>query len=157
MYNPYNPSLAINDQRNKLSGGPLSMATPKAIGGSGPTALQKAGASVAGNVTGSALGTAMTPAITGALAATPLAPIAPFLGPAIGSAAGGLVSGSLLGGDKPVAEAPEFNGGELVQQQQQDSSTIPAGSTMQIGPLSNRNQFDQQEYMRRFGGYNYGV
>ena len=148
---------SLDEEQKKKLGGALSMGSfeaPTATVDTTPSAATQAGASIAGQ----GVGAMATPAITAALAATPLAPFAPFIGPALG----GMVTGALSGGGGgPQATAPKFDGGSMVaDNKSQDTSVKIAGNVpQQAAPLNpqmkDQMAFDEEEYMRKFGGGNY--
>lgn len=147
-----NGSLDEEEQKKKLMGampegfdGPASVAVQDGIG----TQIKKqAGGAMASQV-GSAAGTAIGTAMFG--------PLGGFVGGALGGAAGGTLAG---GSGAPTAQAPKFDGGDLVNKQADTSVTIP--TQMARGPLNpsqeaTQRAFDEEEYMRKFGGNNYAV
>lgn len=146
-------SLDEEEQKKKLmSAMPEGFGGPKAVAvqeGATTQIMKQAGgamASKAGSVAGAALGNVLLPGIGG------------FIGSALGGAAGGALAGG--GGGVATAQTPAFDGGDLVNKQADTSVTIP--TQMVAGPLNpsqeaTQRAFEEEEYMRKFGGNNYAV
>lgn len=145
-------SLDEEEQKNQLMGAmPKGFSGPNSVevkDGMGTQIVKKAGGAMAskvGSAAGEVIGTAM------------FGPLGGFVGGALGGAAGSAIVG---GGDAPTAQAPKFDGGDLVKQED-TSVTIPTQQGLQ-GPLSlnqeaTQRAFDEEEYMRKFGGNYYAI
>ena len=149
-------SVWVNDLDDEEKKKQMQGAMPKGFEGpAGAGAMAPQGPSTldnAGNAAGSAVGTKL-----GTMAGAYFGP----WGAAIGGALGGSLGGSLFGGGgggAPAAAAPKFDGGDLINQE--DTSVKIAGTVpQQAAPLNpqmkDQMAFDEEEYMRKFGGGNY--
>jgi outer membrane lipoprotein SlyB len=146
-------SLDEEEQKKQMGAMPKGFGGPASVevqDGMGTQIMKQAGGAMAskvGSVAGAAIGNAILPGIGG------------FIGSSLGSAAGGALAGG--GGGAPTAQAPKFDGGDLVNKQADTSVTIPTQQVAQ-GPLSlnqeaTQRAFDEEEYMRKFGGNSYAV
>jgi len=145
-------SLEEEEKKKQMGGAmPKGFEGPAGAGAmapQGPNALEQGGNAVGASV-GTSLGTAAGTAMFG--------PLGGIAGGAIGGALGGSLFGG-GGGGAPAAPAPKFDGGDLINQE--DTSVKIAGTVpQQTAPLNpqmkDQMAFDEEEYMRKFGGSNY--
>jgi len=133
-------------------------------GFNGPESAAKGGYSTGQEIGGAAANAAGSAAMTSALTTAGFAmggPVGAAIGAGLSSLAGGLAESAVKGDPKVVAQAPT----DAAQGMQLDVSSpvIPGQQPQQQAQMSQAplgpppGQFNRDEYLRRFGGYNYAV